>query len=271
MKLSVLILNYKTFYDLPAAIESLQKFPIKEGMEIIVVDNDSQQPDAEKEFLARFGADVKYIKAPHNLGFGGGNNLGAAQSTGEYIVIHNPDVRVWEGSLQRAVEFLDSHSDVGVIGGQLIFPDGIIQDSYRSFPSLPDQFIKRINLLRSHRGLRKRVSRYLMWEKDPHVTEPVDWVVGGFLFIRKNLFDALSGFDERFFLFMEDVDICRRAWEHGMQVIYYPQCKATHADERLSAGGIKDFFRKKTMRIHFMSAVKYFWKYKFTQHPRSPR
>ncbi|KKU78982.1 MAG: family 2 glycosyl transferase [Candidatus Peregrinibacteria bacterium GW2011_GWA2_47_7] len=271
MKLSIIILNYKSFSELDGALQALQQFPSRQETEIIIVDNNSDQPLEEKAFLETWGRGVRFIKNAENVGFGKGNNIGVAQAFGQYLLVHNPDVRVWEGALDEAIGYLETHPTVGILGGQLRFPEGTIQDSYRTFPSLFDQVIKRAEFLRRHRSLRRRVSTYLMWEKDPSVTESVDWVVGGFMFIRKKAFEALNGFDERYFLFMEDVDLCRQMWMHGWQVVYHPTVKATHNEHRLSEGGFLELFTRKTLRIHLASACKYFWKYKFIPHPRAKR
>lgn len=273
MKLSIIIVNYKSFSDLDCCLKTLSENKPSYEYEIIVVDNNSKQPDQEKDFLHKWGhtPNFTYLQAPSNLGFGRGNNFGAARARGEYLLIMNPDIEVWEGSLDEAMYFLDAHKEAGILGGQLRYPNGVIQDSYRNFPTLPDQFIKRLGFLRKHQALRKRVSRYLMWDKDPSITEPVDWVVGGFLFIRKKAFDEIGGFDDRYFLFMEDVDFCRQMWSKGWQVVYHSRVVATHREERLSAGGISDFFRKKTLRVHVLSAIKYFWKYRFQTPPRQKR
>lgn len=268
MKLSIITVNYKSFADLGRCISALKKNAPKVPYEIIVVDNDSQQPEGEQKFLQEWGSQILYIRSPKNVGFGAGNDLGIRQAKGEYLLLVNPDVEIWENSAHQAIRFLDEHKEVGIVGGQLRYPNGAIQDSYRNFPSLPDLFIKRISFLRKQKFLRKRVSQYLLWNKDPSVTEPVDWVVGGFMFIRKKMYEDVGGFDQRYFLFMEDVDLCRKMWDHGYAVYYHPKVSATHREERLSGGGIRDFFRKKTMRIHVKSAIQYFWKHKFKKSPR---
>lgn len=267
-KLSIITVNYKSFSDLSRCIAAIKKNEPQVSYEIIVIDNDSKQPEEEQKFLQEWGSQIIYIHSQANVGFGAGNDIGIKQAKGEYLLLVNPDVEIWENAVLEAVRFLDEHKEVGILGGQLRYPTGAIQDSYRSFPSLPDQFIKRIGFLRKQKSLRKRVSKYLMWDKDPSVTEPVDWVVGGFMFIRKKAYETVGGFDQRYFLFMEDVDLCRKMWEHGYAVYYHPKVSATHREERLSGGGIRDFFRKKTMRIHTASAIKYFWKYKFKPTPR---
>lgn len=271
MKLSVIIVNYKSFDDLDRCLTAILETKPTTEYEIIVVENDSQQPEKEKEFLAKWKDFITYLPAPANLGFGRGNNFGASKARGEYLLILNPDIEIWKDSIDEAVKYLDEHKDTGILGGQLRYPNGTIQDSYRNFPTFPDQIIKRVSFFRKRKFLRKRVSRYLMWDKDPNITEPVDWVVGGCMFIRKKAFDDVRGFDDQYFLFMEDVDLCRQMWSKGWKVVYHHTIIATHREERLSAGGISDFFRKKTLRVHVASALKYFWKYRFQNLPRTKR
>lgn len=95
----------------------------------------------------------------------------------------------------------------------------------------------------------------------------VDWMVGACLFLRRELYETLQGFDERFFLFFEDIDLCRRCWEHGKRVVYMPEIRALDKKQRLSGKNIFSLLTNWTTRVHAMSALKYFWKWRGKKFP----
>jgi len=108
----------------------------------------------------------------------------------------------------------------------------------------------------------KRMKTYLQSDQNPDTIRDVDWMCGACLLLPHALYKELGGFDERFFLFFEDCDLCRRIWEKDLRVTYLPTAVAHDNEQRLSAGGILTFFTKKTVRVHTVSALKYFWKWR---------
>jgi GT2 family glycosyltransferase len=209
--------------------------------------------------VAAFEGNVRLVRNAENVGFGKACNQAAALMEGNdaYLIL-NPDVEVDPDTVEALWTHMHSNSKVGIIGPRLTYPDGTVQDSYRRFPRPLDQLIKRTPL-RKARFLRDRVRGYLMWDKDKDRTEDVDWLVGACLLVRAETWQAVGGFDERFFLFYEDVDLCRRTWRCGYRVVYHPAARALH---RLSEGGLLSIFTKRTLRIHLASALKYFWKWR---------
>ena len=174
------------------------------------------------------------------------------------MCILNPDIKVGKNTFSTLINYMEQNLRVGVAGPRLVYPNGQIQDNYRVFPRFIDLVIKRTFL---RKLFLKRMRRYLMWEKDSRQSEPVDWLTGAFQVFTRKALEAVGPKDERFFLFMSDVDICRRVWDKGFEVHFMGATEALHNDSRLSAGGILDFFRKKTMRIHLKDAFKYYLKY----------
>ncbi len=269
MKLSISILLYKSKEAGDQCLKTILQYPPSCEFEIFVSDNASG--DGAISYLQeRWGgkATITFVQNERNWGFGKAHNLIFKKARGEYFLILNPDIEVRAGTLDRLIAYLDTHPEAGLVAPQLIYEDGVVQDSYRRFPALVDQTIKR-TFLRKIPWLKNRVRWYLMWNKDKEKTEPVDWLVGAFLMIRRDVFEHLKGFDERYFLFMEDLDLCRRIWGKGYKVVYHPESKAMHHHERLSAGGIREVFRKKTLRIHIVSAAKYFLKWAFRRKGKS--
>lgn len=257
---SAIVLNYRSAQDTVRCIEVLLKQTIKDDLEIIVVDNHSRD-DSMKILrgLLGQGKPITLLRTPKNVGYGQGNAIGIESAKGEFILIINPDTAPEPDALETMMTFLRKNPDVGIIGPQLIFPNGKIRDSYRTFPTIPDIIIKR-TFLRFF--LKDRMRRYLQWDQDPNAIRDVHWLAGACLLMRRDFFDELGGYDPRFFLFLEDTDLCRRCWEAGKRVVYCPKAKAHDSEHRLSSGGIFSFFWKKTVRIHVMSAIKYFWKWR---------
>lgn len=257
---SAIVLNYRTPQDTLRCVQALLRQTIAQEVEVIVIDNHSGD-DSLKIFrsLLGKGQPVQLLETPENIGYGRANNLGAKRAQGEFLLIVNPDTSLEPDAVEKMVAFLRSHPDVGILGPQLVLPNGKVRDSFRTFPTPTDIFIKRTVL----RFLfRRRMSEYLQWHEDPNATRDVHWVVGACLLMRRHFFQELGGFDPRFFLFFEDTDLCRRCWEAGKRVVYFPLAKAHDGEHRLSSGGLLSLFTKKTMRIHLTSAVKYFWKWR---------
>lgn len=215
--------------------------------------------EAPLSFFGRNRADVKIVLAHGNLGYGKGNNLGVSVASGDFILIINPDNRLENDALENMMKYLEANPSIGVLGPQLVFPDGSIRDSYRTFPDIFDIIIKRTPLKYI---FKKRIQKYLQWNENPHAVRDVDWLCGACLLMRQSLYQELGGFDERFFLFFEDCDLCRRVWDKGLRVVYFPRAKAHDNEQRLSAGGVLSILTKKTMRAHVASAIKYFWKWR---------
>jgi GT2 family glycosyltransferase len=262
MKCTICIVNYQSIDDTEKCIRSIAQHAGDIAIEIIVVDNNSDT-DEIINFQQRWKQqeNLTIVLSPENVGFGQGNELGISIAKGEYFLILNPDIEVTENSIQSMIRHMDEQRDIGIVGPRLKYEDGAIQDSYRRFPKALDVIIKR-TALKHIPIFKKRLSHFLMWDKNPETIEDVDWLVGGALMIRRDsLKDLKTLFDKRFFLFFEDTDLCRRMWEQGWRVTYFPKAVMNHHHERLSEGSVLDIFTKKTVRIHIASGIKYFWKY----------
>lgn len=264
MTIGVVLVHYNQWELLLSCLRSLRSSTIKDDMRIAVIDNASRGLPSGAGILLEeaFDGPVQLVRNRTNVGFGRACNQGAGLLPGAaaYLFL-NPDVEVESETVGQLAAHLRRDTEVGIVGPRLRYPDGAIQDSYRRFPRLFDQLLKRTPLHR-WRFLRRRVRKYLMWDKDKDRTEDVDWLVGACLLVRREAWERIGGFDERFFLFYEDVDLCRRAWLAAYRVVYHPQARAMHRKERLSEGGIFSILTKKTLRIHLVSALKYFWKWR---------
>lgn len=267
MKVSCIIVNCNLTYLPRLCIEAIKRSKCDFDFEIIVVDNDSQ--DESLDYLTKMheGGEITLVRSGGNIGYGRANNLGARHAKGEYLLVLNPDVAVEPDVLQKITDYMDKNKNVGIAAPQLYFFNGQTQDSCRRFMRPMDLVIKRTPLQR-FKFFKERVDRYTMADYDHKTPREVDLVTGACFVIRKELFLKTGGFDDRYFLFMEDADLCRKVWEAGSSVVYLPQARALHYHKRLSGGSLFNLVRTRVFWIHMSSAAKYFWKWKGKSLPR---
>lgn len=228
MRLSIITLNFRK-PDLTktcmASLWEMYKAQFEKGeFELLVVDNLSG--DESVKVLSEEIKEKKYknftlLANDRNAGFGAGNNLGATRARGEYILLLNNDTQVKDDGLARMVEYLDGHKNVAILGGQMRNFDGSLQASAGSFYT-PTKAI----LLLLMRG-----QRYGLLDRSPTKISEVDWVKGALLMIRRDVFEKLKGFDEKIFMYTEDMELCYRAKKMGYNIYFYPDVKVMHADQ----------------------------------------
>lgn len=268
--LSIIIINYKTPSHLKQCIKSIQKHSPKLDYEIIVVDNDSQDGTTrmiEDDFMYNYKnekiSNVELIANKKNLGFPKAVNQGVKKSTGKYILLLNPDITILEDSLERMIAYLKSHPDVAVIGPKLINPNGSIQLSCFNRFTSPELVLYRRTLFGKLNRGKKMLDDFTMKSWDHSTERDVAWILGSCMLICKDVIEKVGLMDERFFMYMEDVDWCRRFWQAGYKVKYYPRVKMVHyyARESSSESGLVKAMLKKQTRTHITSAFKFFLKY----------
>jgi len=175
----------------------------------------------------------------------------------DYYLLLNPDVVCMPGMIETLLGTMETSPEVGIIGPQLMNPDGSVQSNRRRFANFFVLVLRILHLDAIFKHI-PAVDRYLM--KDEHFTEPteVDWITGAVLLLRKKALDQVGLFDERFFLYFEDEDLCARMWRKGWKVVYVPQAMAFHV--HIAAGRNKPF--SKASFSHIVSAIKMFIKYR---------
>jgi len=263
MDLSIVILNYKTKNLVKQCIKGIKMQNLPMEHETIVVDNASGD-DVGDMLLEKF-PDIKFIQSEENQGYAAGNNLGIKQAQGRYILILNPDVAVWENSIERLHKFMEENRDVAVAGPKLINPDKTRQYSCYRFPRFLTPIYRRTPLGKLSFA-KKDLENYLMKDFDHGSNKEVDWLLGACWLVRKEAIDKVGLMDERFFLYFEDIDWCKRFWQSGYKVYYVPEAKMVHYHERLSAqeSWTRGLLNQAT-RTHVKSWLKYFLKYKNEQ------
>ena len=266
MQLSIIIVNYNTGALTSACIESCLQQRLPRPTEVIVVDNNST--DNSVAFLRSDFPEVTVIDNPRNQGLAAGVNLALRAAKGKYCLLLNPDIIALPGSIMTLVDFISNHQDVGMLGGQLLSPNGSVQYSCFRFYKLSTIIYRRTILGRTRWGKRE-INRFLMRDFDRTQVRDVDWLMGSCLLLRTAAIAEVGGMDERFFLYFEDVDWCRRFWQAGWRVIYVPQARFSHFHQRASRRGtIGGPFTNWATREHIRSAIKYFSKYRGTRYPR---
>ncbi len=214
---------------------------------------------------------VKIIDFQGNVGFGAGNNLAFAQAKGEYVMLVNPDLTVFPGEFEKLLSFADAHPDIGFVGPQLLNPDRSLQRSFHRFPNPLIPLYRRTGLGKTRWG-KRAIDQYLMRDADPQLVQDVDGLFGAAILIRRTVLERIGYFDEQFFMYFEDIDLCRRAWESGWRVTYAPVASFVHYHQRESeVKHIWNLLTNRVVREHIKSAFRYFWKYRAKTHPRATK
>ncbi|MFQ5431746.1 MAG: glycosyltransferase family 2 protein [Nitrospinota bacterium] len=231
MRLSVVIVNYNTGGYLGACLASItQKFSGTE-YEVIVVDNASSDGSAD---AAGGIPRTRLIKSGDNIGFGRACNLGARETTGKNILFLNPDTKILSNNIEALLDGFEADEKVSALGCRNRLPDGSMQPSAYSFPTLPQAavFVFRLQrVLMSAPAMRlltpflkSRVGQYA----DHSERRKVDWVTGAFMLVKREQWERLEGFDEQFFLFCEEIDFCKRISQSGGEVWFEPSFEMEH-------------------------------------------
>jgi len=258
--LSVVIVNYRSREHLSACLDALLLHIGSCGFEIVVVNNDHREDLSSVQALER--PEVRIIHNPINVGFGAAANIGFNDSSGEFLLLLNPDVVIRPGAVEVLLETMQSSKDAGIVLPQLRNPDNTLQYSCRRFYTWKTLWMRRgpwSRRLSSH----PIVQRHLMRDWDHASVAEVDWGLGAAMLIRRQALPEAQLFDERFFLYFEDLDLCLRLRRAGWKVLYTPAAVMTHQHRRDSAqaGALLAKFH------HLYSMLKFLSKYRFRLNP----
>ncbi len=213
MDISIVILNYKSKGFTLNCVRSIKEADFgKLEKEVIVVDNDSG--DHVGEILAWQHPEAEFIQNHTNAGMGRGNNVGLKRARGDYLVVMNPDTIAFPDTFVKLHAFMEAHQDVGVVGPRQLNPDRSVQNSCYRWHSLLTPLYRRTKLGRMFFA-RPSLDNFLMRDFDHQAEREVDWLLGSFLFCRRQALKEIGYFDERYFLYLEDTDLCRSFWGQG--------------------------------------------------------
>ncbi len=229
MRVSLVIVNYNTAADLRRCLESVKtNLP---DVEVLVVDNGSS--DGSVEMVRREFPWVRVEENPGNPGYASACNRGIKSTAQPYIFILNSDVEFHEGGLDAVLDYMDEHPDAGALGPLVLNSDGSFQMSCRRFPSMLQNVVHGfLGELWPENPLSRS---YQM--KDLRRDRPcyVDWVSGAAMLLRREAAEEVGGFDETYFMYVEDVDICWRLRENGYRVVFHPAFRLIHHIGRASS------------------------------------
>jgi GT2 family glycosyltransferase len=214
---SIITVTYNSEHQISNLLNSLFKY--SDPVEVIVVDNNSK--DNSAEIVSKF-KNVKLMKLSQNIGFSKANNLAAKVAKGEYLVFVNPDTRfINKDTIEKLIDDLENNPEYGLVGPLLIHDDQTIQITVRNLPTLKRAF---------NEYIMNRKGEYDFYKPDANQLCPVETIVGAGMVIKKTLFLQIGGFSEKFFLYYEDIDLCRKILEKGLKVGYDPTAQMNHVE-----------------------------------------
>lgn len=264
-QLSIVIVSWNTKNLLKKCLESIFARTKTLGFEVIVVDNNST--DGTREQIANSKWPIAFVENEKNLGFAKANNQGIEKSKGEFILLLNPDTEIKNGALEKMVQLMRERPDCGVAGCKILNPDGSLQPSVRRFPDFLSSTLISLNFhshchshCHSHRFnlFARAVDRYLARDFDYSKNQEADQVMGAFFMTRREVIEKIGNLDEKFFIWFEEVDFCKRAKEAGFKVMYTPEAEIIHH----GAASFSQAFTYEKQKIFSRSLIYYFKKHR---------
>jgi GT2 family glycosyltransferase len=257
LDLSIIIVNYNGFNYIKKCLESISTNFEPFLWEVIVVDNGSI--DESINYLRKIkskNSNFYLIENINNYGFAKASNIGAVKANGEFLLFLNPDTEIIQGGIKDIVNFCRGQSTrekIGVVGAKVINPDGTLQYSCRSFPTIARQFYESFFLYRIFKNS-KVFGSYFLSYWDHNRTIEVDWLTGAFMLLKKDTFFSVGGFDEDYFLYSEDTDLCLKFNRSGFKNYYFNSYQLKHSDGGVASSDIslRNVQIWKSRRLYFL-------------------
>lgn len=215
---SVIIVNYNGLHFTRQCIESLYQYHLSNTIEVIVVDNNSS--DGSQTELPKLFPQTTFILLQENKGFGPANNIGAKIANGTNLYFLNNDTLFKSESIETLSAILSTQKKYGVVGPKLLNEDNSFQLSFGEYPSIYSEFSAKHNLIDYSLQFKEEMDFELPVEKE--------WVTGAALMIKKEIFENIGGFDEHYFMYFEDIDLCKSVNALGYTILYVPSVKLIH-------------------------------------------
>ncbi len=260
-ELSIVVASYKHPEMLKLCLDSIREHASGIDHEVIVTDSATEEPT--RTLMREEYPDVPLCAFEKNVGFQRIVRAGLGRARGRHILILNYDIVVNPGSLETLLGYLKTHPEVGMVGPKLLNFNGTLQPScFRYYK--PVTILYRRTPLGRLPFAKRHLHWFLMEDYDHAAPREVDWLMGSALLVTREAYEKVGPMDGRFFMYMEDVDWCRRFWEQGYKVVYLPTATLYHYHGKGSAKGgfLGSLLFNKLTWYHIASAVKYFWKYR---------
>lgn len=263
----ITIVNTNEKEQTERCLESLYKDSTDCNLNFRVVIIDNASGDTISDLKSKF-PNFDIIFQEGNKGFGKSHNKAMQSAEAKYYFVLNPDTVFPENNnfLRKMFNFMEENPRVGIAGPKILYPDGSLQYSCFRFPNFFQPVYSRTRLGESGRG-EKIKNKFLMKDFSHNRTQPVDWVMGSAMFVRAEAIRDVGMFDDRFWMYAEDSDWCRRMWEKNRCVYYVHDIVLKHVYGRASAkvpGAVNAILKNKYARAHLLSWMKYFWKWRGT-------
>ncbi|MHB0878116.1 MAG: glycosyltransferase family 2 protein [Anaerolineae bacterium] len=227
--MSAVIVSWNVVGLARACLQSLRLDP--SPAEVIVVDNAST--DGTPDMVATEFPEAALVRSADNLGFAAGINAGVAAAAEEYLLLLNPDTELRPGALAAMARLMDADGSAAVVAPALVYPDGSRQSSRRRFPTLLTLAVESTTLAQLP-VLSRLVTRYRLGDtSDAHVQE-IDWPYGACFLVRRSALSEVGGMDRTYFMYSEEVDLCRRLRQLGWRVLYEPAATVVHHEAKSS-------------------------------------
>lgn len=224
-QISIIIVNWKVRPLLEKCLESILADTENFSKEIFVVDNDSR--DGTPEMIMADYHQVTMIALPRNRGFARANNLALKQSSGEYIFLLNPDTEIQPGFFKTILAYFQAHPEVALLGPRILNSDLSQQASIRRFPNLISQLLVLFKLTKIWPD-NKFLQKYLAADFDYNREQEVEQIMGAAMIMPRATYEKIGLFDQKFFLWLEEVDYCKRVKDAGLLIKYLPTASLIH-------------------------------------------
>lgn len=262
-ELTIAVNSYRNPDILRLCLQSIEKEMKDSGVdyEVLVADSATEE-DTEMLMREEFPS-VRFLPFEENVGFKTLVNVSIEQALGEYVLLINSDIILTKDAVPRMLAYLKSHPEIGLLGPKQYNFNGSLQQSCFRFYR-PQTILYRRTWLGKLPFAQKHLDWFTLAEYDHNTVKAVDWIIGSAILVERKKALEIGPMDDRFFMYMEDVDWCRRFWEKGYKVVYYPEIFVYHYHGKGSAKGgfLGSLLFNRLTWYHIESALKYFWKYR---------
>lgn len=261
--LSIVITHHQTPILLKLCLKSIKESIVGIDYDLIITDCETEPKN--EPLIRKYFPKAQIISFAKNVGYAKIVNEGIKAAKGKYVLILNADIILQNGAVAKLIDFMEKNADVGIVGPQLLTFNNTHQDSCFKFPTI-GSILARRTFLKNMQWGKKQTDRFVIRDNNYLLPKNVDWLQGSAMLVRKEAIAKVGLWDERFFMYFEDTDWCRRFWQDGYKVVYLPVAHVFHYYGRQSKrwGEWLDPIFNKYTRIHLISAFKYFWKWRRT-------